>query len=151
MKEYFLIEISFRFWIRFQFKSLIKDGAAGAFSQTLIFFQMIFFIAFQGQTHVAQLEGNNLGQKYQRHKKHFQTFLELQTFLYSTRAQRSAFLAQKLGQHYQKDYCIACNRACIGLMNGLLNGLLNKNVACLLHINSCAAYMVCVQKIVTMQ
>ena len=39
-----------------------KMAANGAFSKTLIFFKIIF-IAFLGQTHVAQLEGNNLGQK----------------------------------------------------------------------------------------
>ena len=36
-------------------------------------FSYDFFIAFWGQTHVAQLEGK----KYQRHKKHFQTFFRI--------------------------------------------------------------------------
>ena len=84
-----------------------KMAANGAFSQTLIFFQNDFFTTFRARRMQRSQRATIQGKKYQRHKKHFQTFLKLQTFLYSTRAQCSAFSAQKLGQHYQKDYCIA--------------------------------------------
>ena len=134
MKEYFLIEISFRFWIRFQFKSLIKDGAAGAFSQTLIFFQMIFSQHFRARrmqrSQRATIQGKNIKDiksifKHFQNCKHFCTVQGHSAVLFQHKSQDS--ITRK----------ITALRACIGLMNGLLNGLLNKNVTCLQHSNSC--------------
>ena len=87
-----------------------KMEANGAFSQTLIFFQHYFVQHFRARRMQRSQRATIQGKKYQSYKKHFQTFFRIANILYSTRAQRSAFLAQELEQNCQKS---TQNQGCI--------------------------------------
>ena len=75
-----------------------KDGCQWGFSQTWIFFQKGFFFSQHlGPDAFSAVRGQWIRAKNIKDiKEHFSKLLELQTFLYSIRAQHSAFLTQKI-------------------------------------------------------